>query len=64
MCKNKEGKEAFAVTQETKLEGAVVVVTEDMEVLTGLEEIQIHITIHIQIHIQILIEVHPGAGCV
>ena len=58
MCKNKEGKEAFAVTQ-AKPEGAVVVVTEDMEVLTGLEEIQIHI----QIHIQILIEVHLGAGC-
>ena len=58
MCKNKEGKEAFAVTQ-AKPDGAVVVVTEDMEVLTELEEIQIHI----QIHIQILIEVHLGAGC-
>ena len=41
LCKNKEAKEAFAVTQ-AKPEGALLVVTEDMEVLTGLEEIQIH----------------------
>lgn len=62
MCKNKEGKEAFAVTQ-AKPDGAVVVVTEDMEVLTELEEIQIHIKIFMKIHIQIRIEVHLGAGC-
>ena len=33
LCQNKEAKEAFAVTQ-AKPEGALVVVTEDMEVLT------------------------------
>ena len=40
LCKNKEAKEAFAVPQ-AKPEGALVVVTEDMEVLTDLLVIQI-----------------------
>ena len=33
LCKNKEAREAFGVTQ-AKPEGALVVVTEDMEVLS------------------------------
>ena len=33
LCQNKEAKEAISVTQ-AKPEGALVVVTEDMEVLT------------------------------